>query len=77
MREREECSYQNACLFSHSITEMAIWQIQKQSKSLKGVMFRQFSTIYFSDGLREHEAILDKLISITRDNKGETNMILA
>ena len=33
MREREECSYQNACLFSHSITEMAIWQIQKQSKS--------------------------------------------
>ena len=35
MREREECSYQNACLFSHSITEMAIWQIQKQSKYLQ------------------------------------------
>jgi len=59
MREKGECSYQNACLFSHSITEMAIWQIQKQN------------------GLREHEAILDKLISITRDNKSETNMILA
>ena len=34
-------------------------------------------TFYILDGLREHEAILDKLISITRDNKGETNMILA
>ena len=32
MREREECSYQNACLFSHSITELAIWQVQKQGK---------------------------------------------
>lgn len=36
-----------------------------------------YSTKFCSDGLREHEAILDKLISITRDNKGETNMILA
>lgn len=34
-------------------------------------------TFNILDGLREHEAILDKLISITRDNKGETNMILA
>ena len=42
MREREECSYQNACLFSHSITEMAIWQIQKQSKSFTVVISDQY-----------------------------------
>ena len=47
MREREECSYQNACLFSHSITEMAIWQIQKQSKCPKLPGSTVKTTIYF------------------------------
>ena len=57
MREREECSYQNACLFSHSITEMAIWQIQKQSKSSFLIIlspFFQNSNICFSHPIMTH-----------------------
>ena len=42
MQERDECSYQNACLFSHSITELAVWKIQKREgiKEHEAVMYR-------------------------------------
>ena len=39
MQERDECSYQNACLFSHSITELAVWKIQKREGIKVGCLF--------------------------------------
>ena len=107
MREREECSYQNACLFSHSITELAIWQLQKQGENLFTKFYKTFYKKSFAktpansvfalfkntklltptkqkfflllilEKIRDHEAVLKRLLQVTKDDRVETDMVLA
>ena len=30
MHEKGDCPYQNSCLFTHTIAEIAVWNYQKQ-----------------------------------------------
>lgn len=30
MREKGACPYQNACLYTHALTELAVWNYQKE-----------------------------------------------